>query len=192
MSGTKGRDAIATLVSRDASRVDVSVPRKEARMHQNPYRMAALALAALVCLGKLSTQTAAARSISERFETNGAVLIVSTFHEPKEPPPNKLGVIGIIDGKRRNSFVFGVDQLQSFLDLWMKASAFVFDTEKLAGTLAEKGTDDDLHLVLIGGQDVTFVLASRQHGVLKVALRRADVGRFEKAIRLIEAFLQEQ
>jgi len=141
-------------------------------------------------LWSLCTQAFGASNVLAEFKSKGPALILSTFHEPKEPPPNKVGIIGIIDGARRNSFVFGLDQVQELLELWTKALAIASENEELAGTILETGTEDDLHLVLLGGRDITFVLASRQNGALKASLTRADAARFEEAMQRIKTFLQ--
>ena len=101
----------------------------------------------------------------------------------------RVGLIGIRNGERRNSAAFDGKEWPTFVGLYHRAEHAQSDTWRYIGDYTETGTADVSHLKVSAGPGVRFIVESPAKGAFTSDLQRSDLAAFDAAVDKVAAYL---
>jgi hypothetical protein len=128
--------------------------------------------------------------ILAKFQQSSLELDVGTYTDPEfDAPGNKVGLIGFASGAVRNSFTLRAEDWGALTDLWAKAARMQSRNWRVVGSLSEKGTAEIARLTFTAGQGVRIAITSTKGASMSYLVAKADMARFEAAIRQVKDLL---
>jgi hypothetical protein len=101
----------------------------------------------------------------------------------------RVGLVGLRLGDRRNSAAFTPAEWRALIDLWTKAAAVRSGEWTYVGDFTETGTKDVSHLKISGGPGVRFIVESPAKGAYTADLKPSDMTGFETALARVKTYL---
>jgi len=130
-----------------------------------------------------------------KFQQASFELDVATYTDPElKPREDRVALLGLADGKTRNSFAFRIVEWSKLIDLTAAAARAQSSGGNwtVIGEMTEVGTSDASHLVISAGTGIRFALNSRKGPALTYVLASGDFARFQQALNQVKTYLKSQ
>jgi len=148
---------------------------------------AALVVGLALCAGPAS---AGKLDMIGKFISADTEVDVATYTEVNDKGvEERVGLLGVRNGDRRNSITFNPNEFPALLVLWRQASEAQSDQWRYIGDFLETGTSDVSHLKVSAGPGVRFIIESPAKGAFTADLSRADMGAFAAALERARVYL---
>jgi hypothetical protein len=154
-----------------------------------------LRLIAVVVLGLGSALPLLAKGrldVVAKFQRPSLELDIATYIDPDaEMPAGKVGLIGLASGGVRNSIALRPDEWGVLVELWAKATRMQSPRSwRTVGSLTEKSAGDPARVTVLAGHGIKVAVTSPKGAGMTYLVTKADMPRFEAAIRQVMEILQ--
>ena len=137
-----------------------------------------------------STALAAGKVVLiDKFINGTGTMTMMTYFDPSLKIDRKIGIIVVLHEGAENSVAVAQDDVQSFMNLWLKAVTLQ------SGSWQDVGQFNDAahsKLAMRAVPGVSFVISSPAKGSVTYLVPRADMDRFTAALRKMQASLTNQ
>jgi hypothetical protein len=149
---------------------------------------AAIVVGVMLCAGPALAD--GKLNVVGKFANADTELYVATYVEVNgKGVEERVALLGIINGQRRNSITFSPNELPALLRLWRKASDVRSNQWQYVGDFLETGTSDVSHLKVSAGPGVRFIIESPALGAFTSDLQRANMAAFAAALENARVFI---